>query len=218
MLSRMPFSQIHIKIAIHERCEYTAWVRRTSKLGAKARHVSIQRVSTRLPKLCPTTTTTTNPSSPLHPNHEATNPPRKTPARPANPKSHTPTHRKNGPPPNPTHPRPAPLPIPTPHRAHSWQSRAAARRNRGNRRRRERRRGSEPRFAFGSWPRGRGHWQGRWQFERQGAGEHGLGHGCWYVIEVEGEEWGANSEADFNAANAVVEATHRHKAIFYDGE
>lgn len=24
--------------------------------------------------------------------------------------------------------------------------------------------------------------------------------------------------ADFNAANAVVEATHRHKAIFYDGE
>ncbi|OAL48988.1 replication factor A protein 3 [Pyrenochaeta sp. DS3sAY3a] len=23
---------------------------------------------------------------------------------------------------------------------------------------------------------------------------------------------------DFNAANAVVEATHRHKAIFYDGE
>ena len=38
------------------------------------------------------------------------------------------------------------------------------------------------------------------------------------MIEVEGEEWGANSEADFNAANAVVEATHRHKAIFYDGE
>jgi replication factor A3 len=24
--------------------------------------------------------------------------------------------------------------------------------------------------------------------------------------------------ADFNAANAVVEATHRHKTIFYDGE
>jgi uncharacterized phage-like protein YoqJ len=23
---------------------------------------------------------------------------------------------------------------------------------------------------------------------------------------------------DFDAANAVVEATHRHKAIFYDGE
>jgi hypothetical protein len=28
----------------------------------------------------------------------------------------------------------------------------------------------------------------------------------------------ANGGVDFNAANAVVEATHRHKAIFYDGE
>jgi hypothetical protein len=29
---------------------------------------------------------------------------------------------------------------------------------------------------------------------------------------------GVNDVPDFNAANAVVEATHRHKVLFYDGE
>jgi hypothetical protein len=33
-----------------------------------------------------------------------------------------------------------------------------------------------------------------------------------------GRKLDANDVADFNAANAVVEATHRHKEIFYDDQ
>ncbi|EAT81818.1 hypothetical protein HBI56_084940 [Parastagonospora nodorum] len=52
-----------------------------------------------------------------------------------------------------------------------------------------------------------------------------VGHAVEVIGKVDGNlnvkvqactDWGTS--VDFNAANAVVEATHRHKAIFYDGE
>ncbi|OAK95430.1 replication factor A protein 3 [Phaeosphaeriaceae sp. SRC1lsM3a] len=52
-----------------------------------------------------------------------------------------------------------------------------------------------------------------------------VGHAVEVIGKVDGNlnikvqavtDFGTN--IDFNAANAVVEATHRHKAIFYDGE
>jgi replication factor A3 len=51
----------------------------------------------------------------------------------------------------------------------------------------------------------------------QAATDFGTNIGKWIL---RGGKWNVNADMfqDFNAANAVVEATHRHKAIFYDGE
>jgi hypothetical protein len=81
-------------------------------------------------------------------------------------------------------------------------------------------------------PRGRSHRQGGWELACQGAGCDGFWDEYWYVVvvvvaflrmreRVSGFGWVMLTGflgVDFDAANAVVEATHRHKAIFYDGE